>query len=273
MADAGACHYKIESPVYQRILHRFSARDSIDWLEQYVGSIPSLPQPFVRIYSQGKFVSNQAPLNGRSLAKLSALGATVVLKQVDLFDADMRDACEAFSRERHAPVHANIYYTPANQKGFRAHFDFHDTILWQLFGAKSWSTWAQPLPVAERVNDSSVIDQACRHRKKSSFILDTGFALEIPTGLIHCASAEKTGSIHITFGVYRDSFCFYWLEILAEFARIGKSERHLSEALTKTLRAKASALNELSPKVISELDAAVFSGLLDYARGRAGLSH
>lgn len=208
MADAGSCHYKIESPVYQRILHRFSAGNSIGWLEQYLNSIPPLPRPFVRIYSQGRFAPNPAPLDSQSLPELSASGATVVLKQVDLFDPDMRKACEIFSRQRHAPVHANIYYTPANQKGFRAHFDFHDTILWQLFGAKSWSTWAQPLPIEERVNDSSVIDRACRHRKKSNFLLDAGFALEIPTGLIHCASATRAGSIHITFGVYRESFCF-----------------------------------------------------------------
>ena len=258
--------YKINSSINQSVSRRFSGASTLESLQNFIGSLPPLPQPFFLIFSQGAFTSKPTSLSAHSLAKLNAAGSTVVLKQIDLFDEEIRKVCLLLSRRRRAPVHANVYYTPCGREGYNAHFDFHDTVIWQICGAKHWRIWSPPVPVEERINAASVIDRACRGGKKSTFVLDAGFALEMPTGLVHCAKATGSGSIHITFGIYKSTFCFYWLQILAELARLGEYERSLSEALVKTLRAKTAGQTNLSSDAIRDLDNTIFSGLLGYVR-------
>jgi ribosomal protein L16 Arg81 hydroxylase len=135
------------------------------------------------IHSQVGLTSKPTSITAHSLAEFSAAGSTIVLKQIDLFDKEMHEACTLLSRQRRAPVHANVYYTPAGCEGYLAHFDFHDTIIWQICGAKHWRLWSPPVAVEERINAKPVIDRARRRRRKSKLVLETGFALEIPAGL------------------------------------------------------------------------------------------
>ena len=258
--------YKIDSPIYRSLLRRFSVGSAAESFKNLVDSLPQLPQPFFLIYSQGAFTSKPPSLTAHSLARIGVAGSTIVLKQIDLFDKEMHEACMLLSRQWQAPVHANLYYTPAKRQGYSAHFDFHDTVIWQICGAKHWRLWSPPLAVDERINVTSVIYRACRYRRNSKLVLETGFALEIPAGLVHCAKATGFGSIHVTFGIYKHTFCFYWLQILAELARLGKYENSLSDTLVKTLRAKTTGQTNLSSDAIRELDGMIFSKLLDYVR-------
>lgn len=262
-------HFTIDAPTYRKLSRRMSGANALEAIQTFVATLQPLQRPFVRVYSNGAFISNPPNLSNSSIEALSSAGSTLVLKQVDLFDRDMQEACSLLASDYGAPVHANIYYTPAGTKGFNAHFDYHDTVLWQFGGAKRWNLWPPGLPFEDRVNLSSVIEEARRLRKRATLLLKTGYALRIPAGLIHCATSTKAGSVHVTFGIYESSFCFFWFEVLAQLAAGDGRQRKLAESLVKILSEKTAGRSVFPRRTAMELDNALTSQLRRYFRQKA----
>jgi ribosomal protein L16 Arg81 hydroxylase len=97
-------------------------------------------------------------------------------------------------------IHVNLYCTPSDSRGLRAHADSHDVIMLQLEGRKSWRIFAPQylLPLAEQVT-------AVNHDELGDPVLEAttepGQILYLPRGYIHEAARTEAPSMHLTIGI------------------------------------------------------------------------
>jgi hypothetical protein len=174
--------------------------------------------PFIRLAKDGELLRQTCYLgpggfgaevtdqvdSAKVLAEFAG-GATIVLQGLHRLWPPLiefvRNAVDDLGR----PVQANAYVTPANSRGFDAHYDVHDVFVLQTSGTKRWivhePVHADPLTsqpwtqhraaIAERVGGAPVLDT----------VLQAGDALYLPRGWVHSARALKCTSIHLTIGV------------------------------------------------------------------------
>ena len=133
-------------------------------------------------------------------------GATLVLQALHRTWPPLVTFASQLSGELGHPVQVNAYVTPAQNRGFAAHYDVHDVFVLQLAGRKQWRVHspvlADPLrdqswerrraDVAERAQETPLIDE----------VLAPGDALYLPRGYLHSAVALGEVSIHLTVGVH-----------------------------------------------------------------------
>ena len=165
-------------------------------------------------------------VNTHRLGGLLRQGATVVMDQVNTFDATMEVTCRAlewWSRER---VQVNAYLTTNEAAGFRLHWDDHDVLIVQLAGEKLWevrgSSRAAPL-----------YRDADRNNKPSQEVvwagtMRAGDVMHIPRGYWHQATRDGSGSgksLHMTFGFAKRTGVS-WLSWLADWSREEELFRH-----------------------------------------------
>lgn len=140
------------------------------------------------------------------LARLDE-GSTLVLQALHRTWPPLVRFGSRLSAELGHPVQINAYVTPADNRGFAAHYDVHDVFVLQIAGRKRWiihePVHVDPLPdhgweqrrdavAARATNDEPVIDT----------VLTPGDALYLPRGTIHSAEALGETSIHLTVGVH-----------------------------------------------------------------------
>ena len=105
----------------------------------------------------------------------------------------------------------NMYVTPKNNQGFKAHFDSHDVYVLQLRGSKHWKIYKQPptlhdFPVSDwGDNKLEIVRQNVSFMKETALLMDVvleeGDALYIPRGHLHEADCDGlNGSTHVTVG-------------------------------------------------------------------------
>ena len=133
-------------------------------------------------------------------------GATLVLQGLHRTWPPIIDFANSLAAELGHPVQVNAYITPAQNRGFAAHYDVHDVFVLQITGSKQWlvhePVLIDPLPdqgwelrkdeVAARAAEAPIIDTA----------LMPGDALYLPRGYLHSAQALGDYTIHLTVGVH-----------------------------------------------------------------------
>ena len=107
----------------------------------------------------------------------------------------------ALQRAMGAPLNANLYETPAGERGLEAHYDDHCVLVLQLAGSKTWrlsgpapAEWLPPL----RSNRTAAPPASNR---ETDVMLARGDALYVPRGVVHSCVAGPEGSTHLTLGV------------------------------------------------------------------------
>lgn len=132
--------------------------------------------------------------------QLFAQGATIIIDRVHRRLPRMTAACRALAREVSAPVHCNLYLTPAGAKGFDTHFDSHDVLILQLAGSKDWTVLDAPVPLPLR-NQS--FDKGVHPVGEPTLTctLRAGDLLYIPRGFLHHARSRDEVSLHATVGL------------------------------------------------------------------------
>jgi ribosomal protein L16 Arg81 hydroxylase len=106
-------------------------------------------------------------------------------------------------------IHVNLYCTPSDSRGLRAHADSHDVIMLQLEGRKSWRVFAPQylLPLAPQVT-------AVRRDELGDPVLEAttepGQIIYLPRGYIHEAARTEAPSMHLTIGISP----LRWLDLL-----------------------------------------------------------
>lgn len=157
------------------------------------------------------------------------LGQTVVIRDVHLRWEAIGKICNALSREIGCTVGTHLYATPEASQGFGIHWDDHDIFALQIEGEKEWCLYDSG-PVVPRKNKyfrefkKQVIEDP--GEPTEVVLLKAGDLLYFPRGVIHQARAQTKSSLHLTFGIYPQT----WEDVLVKALDLGKSP-----ALNKSL--------------------------------------
>jgi len=178
---------------------------STDQLDEHLTQ-RGLSYPDVALVTAGEQLQQDAycypsgVVDGLRLYQQYADGATVVVMQLNRWDAGLAQMCRSLEVELSYSFQANVYLTPPNAKGFRSHYDRHDVFVLQLAGTKHWRLFDTPvdLPHREQRYDASLASDApC----SAELDMSPGDVLYVPRGTVHEAVSHDNESLHITLGM------------------------------------------------------------------------
>ena len=141
-------------------------------------------------------------------------GGTIILPQLHNRLPALAQLCRSMEREMSIRFQTNIYFTPSNAQGFKAHFDSHDVFVLQIHGNKRWALYDTPveLPFRGQAFDPETTKPG---NVSMEFTLRPGDMVYIPRGVMHDANTGEGESLHITLGVLNTSWTDLLLESLA----------------------------------------------------------
>ncbi len=170
------------------------------------------------------YVNPDDTINIGRAFQLHAAGATIILNHLHRRHPPLAELCASLELEFSAPFQTNIYLTPSQAKGFKAHFDTHDVFVLQLTGSKNWRLYNTPveLPLKGHGDDAAREDPG---PPSEEFELRAGDTLYIPRGLVHDAITGCEASLHITVGVLSWTWFDFLLEAVASLASAERAAR------------------------------------------------
>jgi hypothetical protein len=191
---------------------------SLDAVDEIV-STRGLRTPFVRMAQDGAVLDPSrytAPggagaeiadqVDPDKVLALVADGATLVLQGMHRFWPPLVAHATALAAELGAPVQVNAYITPAQSRGFSAHYDVHDVFVLQVTGRKRWLVHEPVLPAPLRTQPwtdaRAAVGAAAAGPPVLSQALEPGDSLYLPRGWVHAADALGETSVHVTVGVH-----------------------------------------------------------------------
>lgn len=149
-------------------------------------------------------------------------GATMVFSQANTLLPKLADFCRHVHTALQMQCQTNVYLSPANSQGFKAHYDTHDVFIIQVSGTKTFNFYESgvQLPFVHEAFDRELISSDVIVQ---SVELLPGDSLYIPRGLVHDAVSHNDTSLHITLGV----FAVIMRDLLTELVQIA-SEANVS---------------------------------------------
>ncbi|HEU5412090.1 MAG TPA: cupin domain-containing protein [Candidatus Acidoferrales bacterium] len=146
------------------------------------------------------------------VCQLFGEGSTITLAFLDTVVPQLTQFCRCLEKEFSCPFQTNIYLTPPNAQGAKAHYDTHDVFVLQISGTKKWVIYGTPveLPLPGQDFDS---EKHALGEVTQEFTLEAGDVAYVPRGVVHDARSTDTTSLHITAGVLR----YTWTDLLLEF--------------------------------------------------------
>jgi hypothetical protein len=138
---------------------------------------------------------------------LFADGHTLVLQGLHRTWPSLADLAGRLGAELGHPVQVNAYLTPAENRGFSAHYDVHDVFVLQIAGTKRWvvhePVYPAPLRHQPWTEHRTAVAQAARTGEPVvDAVLGPGDSLYLPRGYLHAAEALGGVSAHLTVGVH-----------------------------------------------------------------------
>lgn len=168
----------------------------------------------------------------RVLAETRA-GATVVFQALHRNHGPLARLCRDLERRFAYRFQANVYLTPAGERGLGIHFDRHDVFVLQIHGSKDWTVWdaALKLPSKRHRFDAKTTDPGEPiHR----LTLTAGDLLYLPRGYPHQAEARDEASVHVALGVVTTT----WVDVFeAALAQLREDEDFRGSLPVHTLAA------------------------------------
>jgi ribosomal protein L16 Arg81 hydroxylase len=136
------------------------------------------------------------------LYKQYRAGATINLLFLQEQWEPLGRLCQVLATELSALCHANVYLTPAGERGLTPHYDMHDVFVAQVYGSKHWRLWrgGDDIPRLPLRSQPSRRDHDLGE-VMAEFDLRPGDLLYMPRGTFHQAVANETASLHLTIGV------------------------------------------------------------------------
>jgi len=153
-------------------------------------------------------------------------GATLVLPALHRTWKPLGALCDAMETELGHAVHANLYLTPGDTRGFTPHYDTHDVFVLQIAGKKHWRVHEPPLPLPHFSQPFSPAGYA-PPAAGTEFVLEAGDLLYLPRGHVHSAFTSEGHSVHVSVGVT----VLTWIELLSELLQSSKGVQAFREAL------------------------------------------
>lgn len=201
----------------------------IDWAVSTLGL--SVPEVNVvqadREITAADFAYDSGFADPVAVNQLFAEGATIIMSNLQERLPKLAMFCRALEKVFSARVQTNIYMTPANSQGFKAHYDGHDVLVLQVEGTKEWRIYDTPvhLPLEEQAFNPHDVPIG---EMTDSFVLEPGDMVYVPRGLTHDAVSTDQTSLHITTGLMMRS----WADVMVEAVRkLALSDAEFREGL------------------------------------------
>jgi ribosomal protein L16 Arg81 hydroxylase len=180
----------------------FSALFSLHDLDGVVARLPkgddSLKLAGGRL-KQNEAAAATGPLAVQTVYEEFDRGSTIIIDGLHRIWHPVGRLCAQLLAETGMKIHANLYVTPRDAKGFERHWDGHDVLILQLDGSKNWTLYpsidALPRPSASGQRHDSA-EEPIAH-----VTLEAGDVLYLPRGMPHEARTAKGCSAHITIGL------------------------------------------------------------------------
>lgn len=127
-------------------------------------------------------------------------GYTLVVNEANQISEELADALACFQERFLFPCGVNIYATPAKSRGFLAHYDPHDVIIFQMTGSKKWKIFTPNLnlPLKWEVFPTNITGSI----PWAEIVLNPGDCLYLPRGWIHEAVSLDATSVHATYAIH-----------------------------------------------------------------------
>lgn len=156
--------------------------------------------------------------------QLYADGGTIILPSLQTRVPALAEFCRALEATFSARIQTNVYLTPSDSQGFRAHYDSHDVLVLQVAGSKEWRIYDTPVELPLR--DQGFSPEVAIGDETDRFVLHAGDVAYIPRGLAHDAVATGEVSLHITTGLMMRSWIDLALDAVGALAREEVGLRH-----------------------------------------------
>lgn len=204
----------------------------------------SIPSSQLRVASQGDELlaykwthKNSSIANNDTLFSLFNQGNTLIINAGDRSIPKLMNYCSDLESELKIKLQTNIYITPYNAQGLESHYDRHDVFILQTIGSKIWRLYNTPVELpSQKFHYSKYKDKFELEQPKFEVELKPGDLLYIPRGMVHDASTTNTASVHITLGLYPNS----WFELLEELADLAEDKAEFRKALPNALMSENS---------------------------------
>ena len=154
-------------------------------------------------YDGFRLVHEKNPLPPASFERIDdwlRKGATLVINQVQMIDAAMKQFNEMLGADLNTPINTNCYVSCPAKQGFDNHFDEHCVFIVQTEGRKAWKVFRPTLTYplhAQSLTDKGKPPDVDPYIE---CVMNPGDVLFIPRGHWHYAIAESP-SVHLTVGV------------------------------------------------------------------------
>jgi ribosomal protein L16 Arg81 hydroxylase len=142
-------------------------------------------------------------LDWRLLHEQLRAGATLKLDDVDEMHEPLARLCRGLELELCNHVQVNVYAGWFEQQGFETHWDDHDVFIAQIAGPKHWRVFepTRKFPITEDYK----LELAPPAQPWWEGDLEPGEILYIPRGWWHDAVPRGEPTLHLTFGMYRET--------------------------------------------------------------------
>lgn len=239
---------------------RFDALFGWDDLNRLLNlSLSSETSPGLRIFRGGRnFVYKRATENLQGILTQLRQGSTLILENIDKFDARLGRFLDALSDEIGAETRINLYLSYPGTQGYPLHYDTHDFFILQISGRKRWEVYPctspaplQPSP-AFLAPDEPVGPEHAPPPADSRLLeveLGPGDVLYVPKGFWHQALAEHEPAMHLTLGMYFKHGLDYLQWLLSELRESPAFRQPLPFVRKQDLPASVQAPSPWQPRI------------------------
>lgn len=130
-------------------------------------------------------------------------GVSIVFNNVQRIDPRLKRLFDGLSTSLAMRGNINAYLTPTDGSAFTTHYDTHDVIIIQAFGAKRWNLFERPdvVPEIPLWHQRKLPPEQLEVKPLAEFTMVAGDALYIPSGIPHRARTDSGASLHYTIGL------------------------------------------------------------------------
>lgn len=169
-------------------------------------------------------------INTQRLLHLFNHGATIIIKNFETYNSDVRLLCTTLANEIGGikRMFVNLYLTPPSSQGFFAHYDTQNVFIFQIDGEKAWNLYDTPFESPLESHEFELEKYKPNLSKLKKKILQKGDVLFIPRGMMHEARSTGTLSLHLTFSFVP----FTWNDLIQQYFNV---QSNLDPTLRKSL--------------------------------------
>ncbi|MBN8233379.1 hypothetical protein JYK02_38265 [Corallococcus macrosporus] len=141
-------------------------------------------------------------------------GHTIVIRNIHQCWPPVGEIANALARAFGCYISTFSYATPENAQGFKTHWDDHDIFALQLEGEKEWRLYDSGPELPRYSKERGEYERQSKPADGPSHVINlkAGDLLYFPKGVIHEPRTRTCSSLHVTFGLFPDT----WEKILTE---------------------------------------------------------